>query len=211
MKKYLFAVPAIALTIAGLTGCIAVVPSADPQTVVIPAQSSATSEDASASPGTNDAVETDTSASEEDPSLVDSVKDKVSEKAEKMIDLKPESGVMYLHASQAFSPGLDRWVVDGNEVHYKQYNCLGGQEEEVYGTLSQKNAAENTYDVVFEGMSPELFLSGSSTEVIIMTERTLIREYGSGDELATTNAELQTDKFIGMCKDAGETLVGFVF
>ncbi|MGW8483570.1 hypothetical protein ACWGJP_10550 [Microbacterium sp. NPDC055903] len=121
------------------------------------------------------------------------------------VDLAPESGVQYLHAVQAFSPLLESWVVDqdGGSLSYMRYTCLGRLDDGGTGAIAPYRG--DKWQVTWDGDSP-LRLTSGATERVAITDRALVL----GTESATSSTEIELQKFIGMCQDAGETIASFV-
>ncbi|MDQ0648620.1 hypothetical protein QFZ53_002816 [Microbacterium natoriense] len=121
------------------------------------------------------------------------------------IDLASEDGVQYLHAIQAFSPLLESWVVDqdGESLSYMRYNCVGRLDDGGTGAIAPYKG--DKWQVTWDGDSP-LRLTSGATERLAITDRSL----SLGTESATVSTEIELEKFVGMCKDAGETVAGFV-
>src|SRR5690606_13914249 len=124
-----------------LTGCVVEkVPAGieNPQPVDAPAPA-----DAPEAPADSANEETGDSDPAEEPSAVTT-------------DLGVEDGqVQYLRAVQAFSPRLERWVVDeeAGEVTYTQYNCLGQAQAEGVATLEPVDGGTDVY-ATWAGESP---------------------------------------------------------
>lgn len=127
------------------------------------------------------------------------------------VALAPASptAVMYLRAEQAFSPELERWVVDGAELHYTRYSCTGQVQHEVYGELTDDGSGVTT--VSWEGDSPESGWGSSSTEsYLVVTDRTLTPLDGDSTTIASTRTELELEDYTRICTDAGKDLAGFM-
>lgn len=127
--------------------------------------------------------------------------------------LVPESptSVTYLRAVQDFSPGLEVWSVDGDELHYVAYNCVGGRTEEAYAGLVEN--ADLTTTARWDGDAPGE-LTGYSMETesdLTIDERTLRPVLGGSDTIASTRYELELQDFSRMCLDAGNSVAAFVY
>lgn len=121
------------------------------------------------------------------------------------VDLAPDEGVQYLHAVQAFSPLLESWVVDqdGGSLSYMRYTCLGRLDDGGTGAIAPYKG--DKWQVTWDGDSP-LRLTSGATERVAITDRALVL----GTESATISTEIELEKFVGMCQDAGETIASFV-
>lgn len=128
------------------------------------------------------------------------------------LSIEPDSGTAYLHAEQAFSPLLERWVVDGSTMRYTRWNCTGEVQVDVSGaiTVSTNNDGQEIHEVTWDGENPELYTGNAATTDLIITDEVLIGPYQTDDRraIANTDAELQT--YITMCGKAGKDLADFV-
>ncbi|MFT0848873.1 hypothetical protein VR010_14130 [Actinomycetaceae bacterium L2_0104] len=128
------------------------------------------------------------------------------------LNIEPESGTAYLHAEQAFSPLLERWVVDGSAMHYTRWNCTGEVQADVSGSISvsTKNDGQEIHEVTWNGENPELYTGDAPTTDLLITDDVLIGPYQMDDRraIADTDTELQT--YVTMCGKAGKDLADFV-
>lgn len=200
-SKMISAVAGLAMAAIALTGCVATDDGS--QSEAEPTHSSApeTSAPAESAEPTQKATE-----ETEAPDAGKEGDDK-DETTGPPVSLTPddEEGVMYLHPIQAFSPLLDRWVVDteGKQVHYTRYTCLGTVDDEGYGSIRAKDG--DHWEVTWEGESPMRLSSGPTTSVEI-TDTTLT----SYPDVASTHVEMEVRKYIGMCTEAGKGVADFV-
>lgn len=186
----------LALTAVAVTGCAypGDAPTTEPAptvTVTVPPDAPAeadSSADAETSPGV-----TEDDAAVKDDSSVDEV------------DLAPGDGVQYLHAVQAFSPLLESWVIDqdGGSLSYMRYTCLGRLDDGGTGAIAPYKG--DKWQVTWDGDSP-LRLTSGATERVSITDRALVL----GTESATSSIEIELEKYLSMCHDAGETIANFV-
>lgn len=127
------------------------------------------------------------------------------------IDLSPESGTLYLHAVQAFSPEFEAWTIDteAGTVEYRRYSCLGTTQGIGVGSIAPREGGdEDAYMITWEGENPGRAGNGSSLQDrVTVSEKTL----QSGSEVSTTHHDIEVERFTGLCKDAGEMVAGFVF
>lgn len=176
----------------GLSGCVVV--DTTPQEGVAHSAAPSTAPTASA---------TDTSMSTPAPNPPTSSPS--VQPSEAAINLAPAKGVQYLHAVQAFSPALESWVVDktGGELEYTRYTCLGSVQAAGSGALAQLDG--DRWQVTWDGKSPMLYSRGP-TERLMITDRSLTH----GSRAASARTDLELERYIGMCKEAGKGVAGFV-
>lgn len=139
-----------------------------------------------------------------EPTRDDETQESVETSADE-VDLAPEHGVQYLHAIQAFSPLLESWVVDqdGGSLSYMRYTCLGRLDDGGTGAIAPYKG--DKWQVAWDGDSP-LRLTSGATERVSITDRALVL----GTESATSSIEIELEKYLSMCHDAGETIASFV-
>lgn len=125
-------------------------------------------------------------------------------------DLGVEDGqTQYVRAIQAFSPQLERWIVDeeAGEVTYSIINCLGQAQSEGVATLEPTEGDDDSaWTATWIGASPIENVAAESIRLEI-TEDTL----KNFSDVATSRAEIEAGNFSRMCVDAGETAADFVF
>lgn len=217
MKKSI-ALSMTALALIGLTACTDIRIAEDPQAeVTLPAQTpvaeAPAEETEPPTPESNEDVEAtgdDTSGIDE---MLDGAKESASAAVGKTINLglPPDEGTMYLLANLAFNPWLDRWVVNGDEIHYQRYNCVGKMTEEAYGVMSKAGTSDNMFDVEFDSLAPETLMGGSNWAQLEITERKLTTPHNVSEPSAITNTELAVNEFTELCGDTAETVASFVF
>ncbi|WP_433674794.1 hypothetical protein [Microbacterium gorillae] len=122
---------------------------------------------------------------------------------ENAVDLSTEEGTVYLHAVQAFSPRLERWVVDGDTLIFQELDCLGRTKKDVTANLVDTGA--DTYLATWEGDNP---LMHSPQSKLTITDTALTPDYG---EIASSRAEAQADIYQNMCIEAGGAIASFIF
>jgi hypothetical protein len=122
---------------------------------------------------------------------------------ENAVDLSAEDGTVYLHAVQAFSPRLERWVVDGDTLIFQELDCLGRTKKDVTANLVDTGA--NTFLATWEGDNP---LINSPQSALTITDTALTPDYG---EIASSRAEAQADIYQNMCIEAGGSIASFIF
>ncbi|MGO1971606.1 MAG: hypothetical protein ACTH2Q_01480 [Propionibacteriaceae bacterium] len=117
---------------------------------------------------------------------------------------------VYLHAIQAFSPKVDWWRVDGEDLSYKQVNCLGRKIIDATGTLGpdEDGVREVTWDEANPLAADGGEVSGLQSQLEI-NENHLVEEGMPDDDRATSDIEPERDRFLAMCKEAGETVADF--
>jgi hypothetical protein len=118
------------------------------------------------------------------------------------VDISAESGTLYLYAQQAFSPTLQRWVVDGDELLYQELNCLGGIEADVVASLVHTGG--DTYVATWQGDNP---LINSADSTLQINDARIAPDFG---ETAVSRTEAQAEMYRSMCLDAGDALVSFI-
>ena len=132
--------------------------------------------------------------------------------ASEALNIEPDSGTAYLHAEQAFSPLLERWVVDDGTMQYTRWNCTGEVQADVTGSIavSTNNDGQEIHEVTWDGENPELYTGNAATTDLLITDEVLIGPYQTDDRraVADTDAELQT--YVTMCGKAGKDLADFV-
>ncbi|MGO1920854.1 MAG: hypothetical protein ACTH07_05745 [Microbacterium sp.] len=133
-----------------------------------------------------------------------------TESTSESVDLSVEEGqVAYIRAIQAFSPELERWVLDqeAGEVTYSLRNCLGQTQSEGVATLEHQDGGDDTsFEAKWIGGSP---IENVAAESILLeiTDDTLT----NFSEVATSRTDIETGSFTRMCADAGETAAEFIF
>lgn len=194
MKKINRLAASIALATIALTGCS--YPGGDQ------AGSEAASATATTAPEGPDESHDESEGTE--PSSDDETNESVETSADE-VDLAPEHGVQYLHAIQAFSPLLESWVVDqdGGSLAYMRYDCLGRLDDGGTGAIAPHRG--DKWQVTWDGDSP-LRLTSGATERLVITDRSI----SLGTESSTISTDIELEKFLGMCQDAGDAVAGFV-
>lgn len=122
------------------------------------------------------------------------------------VSLALEPGeVQYVRAHQAFSPLLERWVIDeqAGEVTYQRFDCVGRTDAAGSGVIVPEKGG--TWEITWDGENPTLYAAGQGMRVEI-SERSLV----SGTDVASGNAQIELQHYVGMCRDVGETVAGFV-
>lgn len=125
------------------------------------------------------------------------------------VDLGVEDGqTQYVRAIQAFSPELERWVVDDNagEVTYRLVNCLGQVQAEGVATLEPVEGGESQWYATWIGESP--IPNVAAEQVRLEITANALTNFG---DVATSRTEIETGNFTRMCTEAGEAVAEFVF
>lgn len=199
------AVAGLAMAAIALTGCVATDDGSQSEAKPMHSSAPETSAPAESAEPTQEA--TDETEASDAGKEGDDRDESESETTGPPVPLTPddEEGVMYLHPIQAFSPLLERWVVDteGKQVHYTRYTCLGTVDDEGYGSLKSGNG--DTWEVTWEGESPMRLSSGQTTSVEI-TDTTLT----SHPDVASTHTDMEVRKYTSMCTKAGKGVADFV-
>lgn len=123
-------------------------------------------------------------------------------------DLGVEDGqVQYLRAVQAFSPRLERWVVDeeAGEVTYTQYNCLGRTQAEGVATLEPVDGGTDWY-ATWLGKSPLDNVAAESVRLKITEDELVLFA-----DVATSRTDVETGNYGRMCAEAGQAVAEFAF
>lgn len=206
MKRTTIALSLIATAMLGTTGCTAVVVADEPQATVTlapqagPASSAPTSTTAPSATPTEQAPE---ASAPRTPS------EQPTEQVEITPDSSSEAGTTYIQANQRFSPLLDKWVVDGTDVSFTQYNCTGTVAAEGTGTIemtdSENGAARLTWGETSAGVR------GIVGTQLLITDSTLIQQHGISDGVATTDKQGEAAKYAEMCADTAGVVVDIVF
>lgn len=114
-----------------------------------------------------------------------------------------EDVTVYLHAIQAFSPAIDWWRVDGDDLEYKRMNCLGRLTIEATGTLGHDEGGVR--QVTWDDENP---LAADNGEVsglesrLEIDENHLVEAGMPDDDRATSDIEPERNRFLDMCKNA---------
>lgn len=123
-------------------------------------------------------------------------------------DLGVEEGqVQYLRAVQAFSPRLERWVVDeeASEVTYSQYNCLGVTQAEGVATLEPIDGGTDMY-ATWVGESPLDNVAAESVRLTITDDELVLFA-----DVATSRTDVEAGNYGRMCSEAGQAVADFIF
>lgn len=123
-------------------------------------------------------------------------------------DLGVEDGqVQYLRAVQAFSPRLERWVVDeeAGEVTYTQYNCLGRTQAEGVATLEPIDGGTDWY-ATWVGESPLDNVAAESVRLKITEDELVLFA-----DVATSRTDIEAGNYSRMCAEAGQAVAEFIF
>lgn len=119
------------------------------------------------------------------------------------VDVEAESGTTYVYARGGVVPSMERWVVaeDGGTVTFDRLTCLGTTKDEVSGKLEGQR-------VMWDGENPQPGTASEWTtlEPITPEELTIV---GSG-EVATSDVDAETDRFVDLCAATGEDVGNFV-
>lgn len=220
MKKHLIALPLAALAVISMTGCS--YPGSDevaneyyeqvrgqqgqtqPQPgTPAPAQPTQDAEQGSQSPST----EAESSAPAEAPAGTEAAAP--SQEAGTTIDLGGDDveGTVYLEAIQGFSPEMDKYVIDGDTIHYAKYTCLGEDKGlRVKGTLVPWDEAGEQYEI--EWLRNTDVLNGPLSYDDDVLDTSMLGNAGGG--IASTDLEAEQAAFSSMCLEAGEAIAGFV-
>lgn len=105
---------------------------------------------------------------------------------------------------------LDKWVIDGTNVNFTQFNCTGTVAAEGTGTIemtgSEDGAARLTWGETSAGVK------GIIGTQLLITDSTLIQQYGVGSGgVATTDKQAEGGKYVEMCADTAGVVVDIVF
>lgn len=135
------------------------------------------------------------------------------------VDLTPESGTLYVRSIQAFSPKLERWVVDldAKTISFEKYICLGRKVASVKSmsvepaTVAQPPAGATIVEATWPSGrdDPQYPQSGSTTTTFEVYDEYL--RVRASSEAATTDAEAATGQFIDSCGDTAGAVADFVF
>lgn len=216
MKKHLIALPLAALAVIGMTGCTAVVVPDDPQaTVSLAPTQPAPSQESEAAQSSQDAeqgwqtptTEAESSAPAEAPAGTEAAAP--SQEAGTTIDLGGDDveGTVYLEAIQGFSPEMDKYVIDGDTIHYAKYTCLGEDKGlRVKGTLVPWDETGEQYEI--EWLRNTDVLNGPLSYDDDVLDTSMLGNAGGG--IASTDLEAEQAAFSSMCLEAGEAIAGFV-
>lgn len=188
------AVAALALATLALTGCVV-------ENVPAGAQS----------PGPVDSAPAEESAEPDqtsDPG--DGESEDTEGESDKKVNIRVEDGrVQYVRPIQNFSPTLERWVVDepAGEITYTQYNCLGQKQAEGVAKLEhEEGGGPEDYEATWIGESPIANTSAKTVRLTITADELKL----FADE-SSSRVEIEIGNFAGMCTEAGEAFIGFVF
>ncbi|OYO00727.1 hypothetical protein CGZ95_08885 [Enemella evansiae] len=110
----------------------------------------------------------------------------------------PAGPPLYALSVQAWSPYLEKWTIDGQDVTYEKVNCLG-QSEETTGTWGEKDRIEWNGPNPLPGAGPT-----STTSMTPLTDDSL--SVLGAREAAVPDVDGQTREHVKKCKDAGETV-----
>ncbi|MBP1325063.1 hypothetical protein JOF28_000295 [Leucobacter exalbidus] len=116
----------------------------------------------------------------------------------------PQSGTEYFQANQRFSPVLDKWVVDGTTVSFKQYSCAGSVTGEGNGTLAPTGYADGSLEITWDPDATGVDSVGRNLEI---TDRYLSQLHGIDDGAAIVDKKAAAVKFTKMCGELGDTVL----
>lgn len=136
-----------------------------------------------------------------------------------LVDLSPETGTTYLAAHKAagmlsppkiMGPWVVQWHIDGDQVTYREINCLGTAVRTATGTLEDGEDGQVVRWIDNgDGEADDPWVGNAATE----TTRVKVSDAelkASLQEVATSDVDGQTEAFVGHCKDAGEDVVDFL-
>lgn len=210
MRKALIALPLAVLTMIGLAGCTAVeVPDKPQATVILTPQ---TDKDSPATTDTPSAPPAEVQPGQ--PTQASSVPAESAEQTQKTgttLDLEADGveGTVYLQAVQDFSPYLNEFIVDGDTILYKRFNCLGKQAEHS-GTLNNWGG-EGKWVEWGSSVSADAMAPSTGGTVITATTMDTTSITISQINEATTEADAQTRHLRAMCLETGDTILNVVF
>lgn len=207
-SKKLVAALGVSVVALSLAGCISVESAPQGTQDDPPATSTqAPTADVAQSPAPAEAIADAPSADATEPADADDTGQTEAPATEKSdenaVDLSAEEGTVYLYAHQAFSPTLQRWVVDGDTILFQELDCLGRIKQDV--TASLVDTGSDTYVATWDGQNP---LINSPESKLAITDSALTPDYG---EIASSRAEAQADIYQDMCIEAGGAIADFLF
>jgi|GEM_PF-2191798 len=136
-----------------------------------------------------------------------------------VVDLSPETGTTYLAAHRAagmlsppkiMGPWVVQWHIDGDQVTYREINCLGTAVRTATGTLEDGEDGQVVRWIDNgDGEADDPWVGNAATE----TTRVKVSDAelkATLQEVATSDVDGQTEAFVGHCKDAGEDVVDFL-
>ncbi|PFG69096.1 hypothetical protein B0O41_3947 [Propionibacteriaceae bacterium ES.041] len=197
--KTVSTVAGLALTAVALTGCVVVEPApseadgnpkvrapAEPVPTEKPKPNDSTAPSGSSEP---------TKGPSSKPKIVDLSThgdDKV------LIAANPAGGL--LSPPRVVGSWLTYWRIDGDRITYEEVTCPGLVVTEATGKVGDG-------EVVWDDVDPWVGDAESKTSSMKLTDTTIRVGF---TEKATTDVAGETEKFVGLCKDNGETVADFV-
>lgn len=136
-----------------------------------------------------------------------------------MVDLNPDHGTSYVLANRpaglmappkVLGPWITQWVVDGDQVTYREVICTGTAVREATGTL--EDAEDGGGKAVRwidngEGEKDDPWTGNARSETSNATVTPTSMQVGLLDA-ATTDVAATKTTFAGYCRDAGEDVAG---
>lgn len=192
MKKQTLALPLAALALIGMTGCTAVVVPDEPQaTVTLAPQDGTSTTETNPVPEDSGSQEPAQSEQAEQP----------AESQNSTLDLSAgdegSEGTRYYMAEQKFSPTINSWLIEGTEVHFKQYNCTGAAVVTGTGTL-EPYGEENGYLLEWD---PGISVMDTQMigDTFVITPEYMAQMNSIDTNAATPDKAAEAQEFVQMC------------